>query len=413
MAIASFRSFVGVAKDTINATLAANIAAGVTSVTVNNVVGTPTTGMSMVIVDGYLTETVTVSAYTPGTPGTLTTSATANAHSANVYCYLQLTSAIGPTAYISVNSMDFADDYVQLYDKGFRGSQADIYGAQQGTRVANISLAGNLFPDTFGYLLSSFHGAYDYTATSGINPTSYAFSPLNTGNGQPASILIYDYNPAGGAAGQSTGNTRVYANCVVSDLGIKFSPGALVDYTATAKSFASGIVANPGTIPPTFTSFTPLPARTATVSIGGTITAKVESADYTFKRQAFGEIFTLQGIQDPLDLFGGPVAVSAKATLVVDDDVQLNNYIQQSQPSFTLTARIGQGTAATDNGITIQCSKANYEQVKVMQHGKPYVTLELPFQAIANSSDKSTAGGGLSPALVTLSTKNVGTSTLY
>ena len=485
MAIASFRSFIGVAKDTINCNIAATTASGAVTISVTNVMGTPATAMTMVIVDGPLTETVTVSAYVAGTlgaPGTLTVSATTQNHSANVYCYLQLTSAVGPTAYIAVNTMDFSDDYTQLYDKGFRGSQADIFGAEQGTRVANISLDGALFPDTFGYLLSSFFGAYDYTATASTVPTQYTFSPYNKTNGQPNSILLYDYNPAGGAAGQTAGNTRVYANFVVSDLAIKFAPGAVVEYTATAKSFASGVVTNPGTIPPSFSTFTPLPARTTTVSMGQTltgcssvttantcdstaglqagmsltflsgtagafpagttvssitdathfvssaaaspalstaivsassITAKVENADYTFKRQAFAEIWTLNGTQDPMDMFGGPVSVSVKTSLVVDDDVQLNNYILQSQPSFTLTARTGVGVAATDNGITIQCSQANYESVKLMQHGKPYVILDVPFQAIANTTDKTTAGGGLSPVKVTLSTKTTGTTSLY
>ena len=479
MAQSAFRSWIGVAKDTQNANLSAAVAAGATSLTLKNITAASSTvgaTYSVVIVDGVLTETVipsgTISGVTDGS--TLAIAATANAHSANAYVYFQLTASVGPTAYMPVTSMDFSDDYVQLYDKGMRGSQADIYGAQQGTRVGNISLAGDIFPDTFGYLLSSFFGAYDYTATAGIVPTQYAFSPQNTGNGQPSSYLYYDYNP--GAS-----NTRVYAKAVCSDLAIKFAPGALAGYTATIKSFASGVVNNPATIPPAFSSFTPLPARTATASIGklltgassvttantvastsglavgmllsvvggtgafaaGTtvasitdathfvssaaaspalsgatvsasaITGKVMTADYSFKRQAFGEIFTLQGVQDPLAIFSGPVAASVKTSIIVDDDVQLLNYINQSQPSFSLTARIGQGAAATDNGVAVQTSVVNYEAVKVVQHGKAYVTLDVPFQAIANATDKTTAGGGLSPALVTLSTKVTGTSTLY
>jgi len=411
MAQSAFRSWIGVAKDTQNGNLSASVAAAGTSLTLKNLTAASSTvgaTYSAVIVDGVLTETVACTGAISGVAdgSTVAVVGLAYAHSPNAYVYFQLTASIGPTAFVPVTSMDFSDDYVQLYDKGMRGSQADIYGAQQGTRIGSISLAGDIFPDTFGYLLSSFFGAYDYTATAGVVPTTYAFSPLNTGNGQPPAYLFYDYNP--GAS-----NTRVYAKAVCSDLAVKFAPGALAGYTATIKSFASGVVANPATIPPAFSSFTPLPARTATVSIGGTITGKVMTADYAFKRQSFGEIFTLQGIQDPLAIFSGPVALSVKTGIIVDDDVQLLNYINQSQPAFTLTARIGQGTAATDNGVTIQCTQANYEQVKLKQTGKAYVTLDVPFQAIANVTDKTTAGGGLSPAKVTLSTKTTGTATLY
>jgi len=411
MAQSAFRSWIGVAKDTQNGNLSASVAASGTSLTLKNLTAASSTvgaTYSAIIVDGVLTETVActgaISGVTDGS--TVAVAALGFAHSPNAYVYFQLTASIGPTAFVPVTSMDFSDDYVQLYDKNMRGSQADIYGAQQGTRIGNIALAGDIFPDTFGYLLSSFFGAYDFTATAGIVPTQYAFSPQNTGNGQPPSYLFYDYNP--GAS-----NTRVYAKAICSDLAVKFAPSALAGYTATIKSFASGVVANPATIPPAFSSFTPLPARTATVSIGGTITGKVEHADYAFKRQSFGEIFTLQGIQDPLAIFSGPVAASVKTSIIVDDDVQLLNYINQSQPAFTLTARIGQGVAANDNGVTIQCTQANYEQVKLVQHGKAYVFIDVPFQAIANTTDKTTAGGGLSPAKVTLSTKTTGTATLY
>jgi hypothetical protein len=91
--------------------------------------------------------------------------------------------------------------------------------------------------------------------------------------------------------------------------------------------------------------------------------------------------------------------------------VQFNNYINASQPTVLLTANQGTGTAA--NGLKIQTTKSNYETVKVLQEGKAWVQLEVPFTAIANSTDKSTAGAGLSPALTTLSTGTTTGSTLY
>lgn len=414
MAQAAFRSYVGLAKDTVNANVYSAVAVGATSLALKNITGatgTLTTAgatYSAVIVDGVLTETVACSGNVTGTTdgSTIAVGATTYAHSINAYVYFQLTGSIGATAWLPVTKIDQADDYVQLYDKAYKGAQVDVWGAQQGTRVANIAFDGDLFPDSFGYIASSFFGAYDYTATSGTTPTQYAFSPLNTGNGQPPPYLVYIYEPG-------NSNTRVYAKSVCSDLTLKFDPGALAGYSATIKAFASGVVANSATVPPTFTAFTPLPSRVATVSTNSVVTGKVETAEYTFKRQAFGEIFTLQGIQDPLAIFSGPVSVSCKASMIVDDDVELLRYINQSQLPFLLTARIGQGTAATDNGVTVQCTKANYEAVKIMNTGKAWVTIDLPFTAIANTTDATTAGGGSSPVKLTLSTKTTGTSTLY
>ena len=407
----NYRSFVGVYKDTINGNLSANYASGVTSVVLQNVVGTPASGKTMTIVDGPLTEQVTVSAYSAGT---VTCSATANAHSANVYCFFQTTTGIDPTALLRITKLSFTDAYDnKLYDTGFRGSQAMNYGAQQGMRVGNIAIEGDLIPDEFGWILGSFFGAYDYTATSGSNPTTYAFSPANSAasNGQPTPYVFYDYNP-----GDNT--LRVYAKAVISDLQISFDPGALTHWTASGMSFASGVITPPSAttaLAVGYSSFKPLPSRQGSLTINSTYTGLVEKADYTFKREEFKAINTLQGIQDPLSLFGGPVTCSVALTAVMTDDTLYNYYINQNQYAIVLTALQGSGgganpgipsTTAT-NGIVIQTTQSNFEDFKVVQEGS-YVTLNGAYQGLANATDASTAGGGYSPAKVTLS---VGTNT--
>jgi hypothetical protein len=417
MAQATYRSWVGVAKDTVNASLQINHASGATTLTLRSITGatgTLTTSgatYSAVVVDGVNTETVACSGNISGTAdgSTIAVAALANAHNANCYVYFQLTASIGPTAYIPLTSFDFADDYKQLYDSAYRGSNVKNYQAAQGLRLAMVTLAGDLFADTFGYLLGSFFGAYDYTATGGGNPTTYAFSVANTNTpglilGQPPNYLFYQYNPG-------NSNTRVFAGARVEEIQLKADPGAFVSHTTKVQAYASGVVANPATIPPVFSSFTAVPARVGTVSIGGTATPKVETYEITLKREEFEMIPTLLGIQDPLMPFTGPAVASAKSTLVVDDDVQLLNYINASQPSFLITLNQGSGTAA--NGVKIQNTKANYEQVKVIQHGKAHVILEVPFTALANTTDKSTQGGGQSPALVTLSTGVTTGASLY
>jgi hypothetical protein len=407
----AYRSFIGLAKDTTNANLNIAHAVGATALTLRSIVqlGTLLTvsgaTVSAVIVDGPLSETVACSGNATGTVdgSTIACGATGFAHSPNVYVYFQVTASIGPTAYIPVTKIDFSDKYNQLGDVGFRGSQAKTYGFQQGMRLGNFVIDGDLFADSFGYVLGSFFGAYDYLATNGsTTSTTYSFSPQNTGNGQPTPYLFYDFNPGGG-------NMRVFAKAVISDLTIKFNPAALVSYSATGMSFASGVVATPT---PAFSTFTPVPSRVATTTVNSLIIPSAVSADYTFKREMFGEINTLQGGQDPLAIFSGPVSLVTKFALVQGgDDTQLNYYINQTQPPFVLTGTRGLTTAV--DGLRIQCTSANYQNVKLVQQGKAYVELNGEFEAIANATDRSTAGGGYSPALVTLSTKSVGGATQY
>lgn len=410
---ATFRSFMGVAKDTSNAWLQVAHIATATTLTLRTITqaGTLLTAsgatVTAFIMDGVLSESVACSGnLTATTDGaTIACAALANAHTANAYVYFQVTASVGPTAYVPITKLDWGDDIDQLYSKSLIGSNVTPFAGVQGMRKAALAISGEVFADTFGYLLSSFFGAYDYTGTTGGAPTFYGFSPLNTGNAQPTPYLFYDYNPA-------NSNTRVLARSVVTDLTLKGEPGAFLQYDATMMAFASGVVANPATIPPVYSAFTAIPARVGTVSIGGTATPKVQSVEYSFKRESPEAIPTLQGNQDPLTIFVGAAGVTGKATIVVDDDVQLLNYINGSQPPFLATFNQGTGTGA--NGVKIQTTKANYEKVKVVQTGgKAYVTLDVPFTAVANSTDKSTAGGGLSPALVTLSTGTTTGATLY
>lgn len=413
MAQATFRSFVGLAKDTTNANLQIAHAGGATTLTMANIVqaGTLLTAsgatVTAFIVDGPLTESVACSGNATGTTdgSTIACAATANPHSANAYVYFQVTASKGPTAYLKVTKLDFMDDYAQLYDASYTGSNVKDVGAVQGKRSGKFTIDGNVFADSFGYVLGCLFGAYDYTATSGGNPTTYKFSSNNAGNGQGNKYLFYDYNP--GAS-----NFRVFAQTLCSDLTIKIDPGSLLNYSANFISFASGVVANPGTIPPTYSAFTAIPSRVSSVTIGGTATPKVVSAEYSYKREQAEAIETLNGIQDPLTTFAGALSLTVKSSIVVDDDVQLLNYINGSQPAWVTTCT--QGSTTATNGIAITTTKSNYEQVKVVQSGgKGYVTLEVPFTAVANSTDTTTAGGGISPGTLTLSTGTTTGATIY
>lgn len=410
MAQASFRAFVGIAKDANNASTQINIAASATSLTLRSIVqvGTALTASgatySAIIFDGTLTETVACSGnLTATTDGsTIACAALANAHTANAYVVFQLTASIGPTAYIPVTDLDFADIITQLEDNSYEGSNTNPFAIVQGNRMSDITIGGNMYADTFGYVLSNFMGAYDYTATTGGNPTTYAFSPNNGSNGQPTNYVYYFFNPGGA-------NCRAFAGGKVEELALKADPGAFVSWTAKIQGFASGVVTTPT---PSFSAFTALPARVGTVTLGGTSTYKVSSLDITLKREQTGPIPTFMGREDPLAIFVGTAGVTGTFVVVTDDDVQLLNYLNGSQPAAVFTFVQGTGTAG--NGITFQMTKCNYDSgTKVDPKTKGWVELTVPFKSVANTTDASTAGAGKSPVLATLSTATTTGATLY
>ena len=410
MADSSRRSWIGVAPTAADATLSTTYASGVTSLVLSNVqtwTTAPATGQVLVIVDGNKTEQVVISGYTGGTA---TVAATANAHNAGTYCYFQAAAAPTP-AFISVTKIDAQDNIAMLQDKGFRGSMASEFGVQQGMRIGKLSFDGDFFPDTAGYWLSSLFGYYSGTAyVSGTSAGTYSFSQANaTPNnspGQPAPLLVYVYQP-------QSSTTRVFARSVASDFTLKVDPGALMSYSVSLMSSASGIVTSPATVPPSLSSFTPVASRVATMSIGGSATAKVLSAEYAWKRGEAGEINTLQGIQDPLELFVGPLDLSIKAKIVPADDTELNYFLNGTQNAITLTATQGVTSSGTLNGIVVQCTSVNYNDANVTRD-KAYIEVDLDIDALANTTDRATGvSTGYSPSKVTLSTGQAGTSTQY
>src|SRR5438132_8048254 len=227
MPLASQRAFVGIAKDTIDTTLSAAVAAGATSIPV---VGTVVPALSTIFfLDGPNSESRAVTA--GGGTSTLTVAATTNAHGVNCPIYAQLTASLGPVNYIPVTpgGVDYTDSYAMIPDTGIRGSNVENYGVTQAAGFSTISLAGELIPDVFGYLLGGIFGAVDF---SGGSPNTHTFACMNTAasQGQPTPFLIYIYDGY---------NTRAFAGAKISELTLKVDPAMNISWTAKANAFPS------------------------------------------------------------------------------------------------------------------------------------------------------------------------------
>jgi hypothetical protein len=384
----SFRSFIGIAKDSVNTTLSAAVAAGAVTLPV---VGTGiAASTTVVIVDGPLSEVRAVSA--GGGTSSLTVAALTNAHPANTYVYAQLTASVGPTDYFPVTSLEFKDNYVQIADKGLRGSNVEQYDTIQGVVNTEVSLGGDLYTDTIGYMLGGIFGATDFT---GASPNTHAFSVKNTGNGQPTPFVIYDFDVT---------NTRAFSGAKFSEVGFKLDPAGLVTWTAKGLAMSSAVVSNPTQ---SYSSVGASPAWQTIATIGGTAVQTVVSADVTIKRQ-LDSVQTLDGTQNPYSIFMGQCSVNGTMTLVMEDDVQLLNYLNASKPSLDLT--LTTGTGASQQYFQLHFTKCNFDSAVPKQTGKSYIELDIAFTGISNTTDATTAGTGYSPLKATIkNTKATGT----
>jgi hypothetical protein len=392
MPVASFKSFLGVAKQNPATYLTAATAVGATSIPVSGT-GVPASS-TIYFIDGVFSESRAVTA--GGATSTLTVAATTYAHNSGTIIMWQLTASIGPVDYIPLTTFDFADTIATVEDKGVRGSNVETYNVSNVSGVSDISIGGDVFPDTFGYLLGSIFGAVDFT---GGTPNVHTFAAMNTSasNGQPTPLMCFYYNGI---------NTRLYPGMKLSELTINFDPAQLVTWTAKAKGFLSGVVANPT---PSFSAITVQPAWQATLTIGGTTYTNIETCSFTITRASIDAPDTLDGNQSPYIIWAGPLTTTATVNFIAEDDTILNFYLQGTQPTVVLT--LVNGTGATQVGVTVQLTKANFMTgVKYNSGSKGYVEIGGPITAVANTTDANTAGGGYSPSRVLLrNTKATGT----
>lgn len=396
MALSRFTTYVGLALDLVNAQLSSAIIATAVSLPITNindfstVLTTTGASYSAIFIDGPLTETKALTGNLSA--GAVPCAATTNAHAEFTYIVFQLTSAIGPSVYLPLETYKPSDTYEQLYDEAVVGSLVDNRGAVAGVRTGSVELGGAFFADTFPYFLGGVFGAEDY---AGGSPNSHKFSvnnnlttsAVNVYPAQPPRVLVYNYDAY---------NTRIFAGRF-TDLTLTMDPKALLKFSTKLLSRASGVVANPTK---SFSAIVPLPSWTGYATIGGVDVGKLLTAEVSWTRNEAEAIPTLSGKQDPWDIYLGSLTTAGKFSLVFDDDTQQNNYYNESQPIVLLT--FTRGTGASQQQVKIQMTQCNYAKADVVQSGKSYVTEDIEFKGLGNTTDATTAGQGLSTSLVTV-----------
>lgn len=291
--------------------------------------------------------------------------------------------AVAATAYLPVKDMNPKDKLKYLEDEGMRGSMVDSYGKIAGPLHAEYDFGGDVFPDTIGYPLAGVLG--DVTVTGASAPYTHAMAVLNTGTGQPPSYTLSDYY---------TIATRQFAGVKFSEVGFKFSGDGLLTYSAKAMSLASATTSAPT---PSFTAVTPIAGWAGAVTIGGGASTILIDGECTIKRPVT-IISTVDGTQAPYSLWSGPVTASGKMTLVMEDDVQLLNYLNNSQP--TLDINYAQGAGASAVQVKLHMTKCAYTNAEV-NRGKDFIELSVDYEAVANTTDAGTSAG-YSPIKATL-----------
>jgi hypothetical protein len=299
---------------------------------------------------------------------------------------------VAATDFIPVKNITPFDNIKYLTDEGWRSSMVANFGEVQGPIYSEFEFGGDVFPDTIGYSIAGVLG--DYAKTGASAPYTHTMSVLNSGNGQATSYTLTDFNSY---------NAREFAGAQFGSLEFKFSADGLLEYTAMAQGYGSVTDTTPTA---SFSTLAPTPVWVGTTTIGGTLSTKLTEGSVSIKRP-LTPIFTVDGSQNPYQIFQGAVEVEGNLKLIMEDDTDLTRYLSNTQPSLALD--FSQGTGGSLTQLLLTMTKAAFVVAKV-DRSKDFVELDVNFKAVANTTDVG-ASAGYSPIKVTL--KNAKSTALY
>jgi hypothetical protein len=289
--------------------------------------------------------------------------------------------AVAPTDFIPVmkDSLKPVDIVDPLYDTGLRGSNVLNYNYIPGRTRSTVDFGGAVFADTVGYGIAGLLGS---VATTGVSaPYTHTISLFNSlvsgGDVQPISYTLTDFYAV---------DVRSYPGCQFSDFSLKFNADGMLEYDAKSTGFQSETVSDPT---PTFSTVLPTPVWRGTVSVGGSAISTAMTGNIDMKRPAT-PIYGISNTQDPYQVFLGPLEVTGKITFVMDNDTQLLNFLNNSQPALVFNWNYGTGAAEVQIQATL--TKGAYT-TGVIERGEDFVQVSVEFNAQSNATDAGSSGG--------------------
>jgi hypothetical protein len=222
--------------------------------------------------------------------------------------------------------------------------------------------------------------------TSGVavaSQTKHVFAQTNTR--QPSYSLV-DFNQF---------ETRAYPGCVLSELGIKIDPKAIVTLTHKWMGYPSAMQTTPT---PTFTKTQPLLGWQWTMTNAGAASTRGLSLDWAVKREV-ESIHASTGTQNPEEVFPGALTLDGTYKARFSDNLDLNLFLQYLQQP--VTSLLTQPVTATLMGATlaITTSQGGFYKGKTSRAGK-YAEADFSLAGISNATD----GGTMTATLTNFTT---------
>jgi hypothetical protein len=249
-------------------------------------------------------------------------------------------------------------------DQGMRGVAAKTFGAYAGVQDGKFSYDLDWYVTDTPQLLTCILGADTVTGTSA--PFTHTFK---LAAGEPASLTVHDFDGV---------EQWQYAGSYLSQASFKLDSEGGLSCAVQGNGF---FPVSEATSSPSFAAEPYFLGWETALSIGGSSNLRLVSMQLDLKR-ALTIRWTADNTQQPRFVFVGPLDVSGKVTFDIEDDTELNYFVNNTQPSFQ--ALLTQPT--TTNTIKFLMSKCAFTQAK-RTSSKDWVQVDASIEGIYNATD--------------------------
>lgn len=269
-----------------------------------------------------------------------------------------------------------------LPDNSFQGDMAKVHDLIQGPTSSSFQLDGNLYADEIGWALASLLG--DLTVTGTQDPFTTAFSLLNSTQGQTKSYTITDWNG-------SDGSWYVDSKC--NELSLAYTADGLTTYTSKWDGIAVSSTTQPT---PSFTATHALPSWKTSVSINSLVGPLVHDISLDLKRtNVLVPAMQSTSAQPVAAIFNaGDLDYTGSMTLAYDttNGNTVYGYFKNGTV-IPLTIDLNTTENAVAHEVKFVSTQAIVTMATLQRSSANYVTLQIQFEGVANTTDVGSSAG--------------------
>lgn len=286
------------------------------------------------------------------------------------------------------NNFMFVDTPAWLTDNSFVGGMDATGTITQGKLYCAVTGGGQVFTDTFPYLLANILG--DVTTTGTASPFTHVISLMNPAAGnsyhaQPTSHTLTAYNGVAASTG-----AWVIASSALSQLVIDFDAAAgLLTYTFTASGWPSAPAAGRPTSAPS--AVKPIAAWRGQMGLGGpasggTLVSNLALAKITITREIEPQ-FLADNTQNPQAVARGAITTAFDATFLATDSTVWTDMMSNTKPQIQFLFNV-----AASQQVQIDMQVAAFKVAKP-NYGNKMVRWDVSGTGERNSTNVGATGG--------------------